>query len=247
MTTDIVQASRTEMQREEDVFTDGLLRAAADPNCDVEKLERLMAMKERGDAQRRRTAFMAAMARLQAELPQVTKSGAIMNAGGPGKAATVRNTYAKIEDIDVAVRPLCTAEGFSFSLDAKAVPGGTEYTSTMSHREGHAETRTLILPPDSGGGRSAAQCVGSNLAYARRYLLMMHLNLVTRDIDNDGQGEPELITPEQVDELRAALKKTGRNEARLLLFLKVGSLDEIPAHKFKPTIMLASEPLEPSK
>ena len=239
---EMVKVDASAMQRQEDVFTEGLLRAATDPSCDVDKLERLLAMQKSMIDDKRRTSFMASMARLQESLPQITKSGAILDRDGK-----VRSTFAKIEDIDVAIRPLCAAEGFSFSLDSKGNAQGTEFTSTISHRDGHSETKTLFLPTDAHSSRSAAQNAGSTIAYARRYLLMMHLNLVTRDVDNDGQGEAQPITSAQVEQLRAALKATGRSEARFLLWLKIGSLEEMPAFRFAPALTLASEPKEASK
>jgi hypothetical protein len=235
VSTAIVPVAPADMQHEAGSILSVIARAAADPSVNVDKLERLLAIQQTIIADQRRTSYMASMARLQAVLPQITKSGAIMD------GLTVRSTYAKIEDIDVAVRPLCTAEGFSFSLDSRPTSGGTEYTSTMSHRDGHSETRTLLLPPATGRGCSPAQSTGANLSYARRYLLIMHLNLVTRDVDNDGQGESRPITAAQVDELRAALIDAGKSEARFLLWLKVGSLEELAADKYGPALMAVSE------
>src|ERR1700690_2098399 len=90
---------------------DVIARAASDPTVNVDKLERLLAIQERLLADQRKTAFYAALARLQARLPQILKSGQILDRDGQ-----VRNRYAKIEDIDVAIRPLWAEEGFSFSF-----------------------------------------------------------------------------------------------------------------------------------
>lgn len=161
----------------------GISKAAADPNIDVEKLERLLAIQERLLADQRRAAFSAALARLQARMPQIVKNGSIDR--GQGKTKT---TYARIEDIDAEIRPLMADEGFAVAYDSKSVPGGIEFTCAMSHREGHTETKTLTLPIDNGPGRNAVQSIGSTTTYAKRYLLGMHLNLITCDEDDDGQG-----------------------------------------------------------
>ena len=213
-----------------------IARAAADPTVNVEKLERLLAMQQTILADQRRTAFMAAKARLQAILPQVTKHGTISDRDG-----NARNRFAKIEDIDTAIRPLYTAEGFSFDADSKAVSGGATYTCKMSHAEGHSETKELFLPLDSGAGRNAVQSAGSTLSYARRYLIMMHLNLVTRDEDNDGNGAPSTVTPAQAAELKAGLAATGGSEARFLNWLAVGSFEEIPAANYARAMKFIEE------
>ena len=94
---------------------DTIARAARDSSVDVAKLERLLAIQERLMVDQRRTAYMAALAQLQAELPQIGKAGTITDREG-----AVRNRYAKLEDIDAAIRPLCAAHGFSFSFDSNA-------------------------------------------------------------------------------------------------------------------------------
>ena len=200
-------------------------RAARDPSVDVEKLERLLAIQERLLADQRKTAYFAALARLQATLPQIAKSGAILDRGG-----TVRNKYAKLEDIDVVIRPLCATEGFSFSFDSKPAVKGTDYSCAMQHCDGHTETKTLTLPPDEGGGRGAVQSAGSALSYAKRYLLGMHLHLVTRDEDDDGRGQP--ISEEQAAHLRKSLADSGGSEERMLKWLGIESFEGIPMGQY---------------
>ena len=229
--TSIVHAPKGDMVREETSTLDVIARLARDPSTNVDTVERLVALMERQQADARRTSYMASMARLQAVMPQVTKSGTIMNKDG----RTVRSTFAKIEDVDIAIRPQCTAEGFSFSLDSKAVPGGTEYTSKLSHRDGHSETKTLFLPHETVMGCSAAQSAGSQLSFARRYLVMMHLNLVTRDQDDDASGHDTPITSDQLGQIHDKLTALEANETsvgRFLNYMASASLEAIPAANF---------------
>lgn len=207
---------------------DVIARAARDPSVDAEKLERLFALQERVVADRRKTAYFAALARLQAKIPQITKSGTIADRDGK-----VRNKFAKIEDIDVAIRPLCAEEGFSFSFDSKVIPfdakgssAGSIYYCAMQHRDGHSETKEIMLPVDSGAGRNAVQSAGSSISYAKRYLLGLHLHIVTRDEDDDGNGRQK-ITPEQAAELRASFEETGGKEELFLKFAMADSFEDI--------------------
>ncbi len=235
---DLATTQPTDIQREASSTLAAIVRAASDPATDVSKLERLLALHERLLTDQRRTSYMAAMARLQAKLPQISKTAAITNRDGE-----VRNRYAKLEDIDVVVRPLCAEEGFSFSFDSEAGgSAGSKYICTMSHRDGHAETKTLFLPIDSGGtGRGAVQNAGSSLSYARRYLLSMHLNIITRDEDNDGNGAPALVTAEQAEQLRRELAEVGGSEARFLVWLGVSALEDVPAARFGPALKFIDE------
>jgi len=210
---------------------DVITRAARDPTVNVEKLERLLAIKERLLADHRRTAFFAALARLQARLPQIAKSGTITDRQG-----VIRNRYAKIEDIDVVIRPLCAEEGFSFSFDSK----DGEYSCAMQHRDGHTEVKTLKLPQDAGQGRNPVQSAGSTISYARRYLLGMHLNLITRDEDDDGNGRAP-VTPEQAATLRAKLREAGGSDERFLKWLGVATFEEIPGDRYEGALRFIEE------
>ena len=224
--TDIVVAESTEIQREASSILDVIARAAKDPSINVEKLERLLAIQERLLADQRRTSFMAALAALQARLPQIAKSGHVVVNG------QLRSKFARIEDVDQAIRPLCTEHGFAFAFDSAAGQYGITFSCTMSHRDGHSETKTITLPADKGAGRNEVQAVGSATSYARRYLLAMHLHLVTRDEDDDGNGGGRPITPEQAAELREALAAVKGSESRFLNWLAAPSFEEIPAANF---------------
>jgi hypothetical protein len=217
----------TAIQAEASSIMQVLSRAAADPAVNVEKLERLLAMQERLLADQRRTAFMRDLGELEAKLPQITKRGQVVVSG------QLRSRFAKIEDVDDAIRPLCREHGFAFSFDSEPTQNGIRFSCTMSHRDGHAETKTITLPTDAGAGRNAVQAVGSATSYARRYLLAMHLHLVTRDEDDDGNGGRHPVTPEQAAELRAALAAVKGNESRFLNWIAAASFEEIPAANFK--------------
>lgn len=191
--------SRAIVQSPSAASTSGVLavieRASKDPLVDVDKLERLLAMQKEVLADQRHMAFSMALSRLQEKMPQIVKNGAIRDG-----QRNVRSKYAKLEDIDSEIRPLCSEEGFAFSYDSKRVPDGIEFSCEMSHRDGHTATKTIVLPVDNGAGRNGVQSVGSTTSYARRYLLQMHLNLVFCDEDDDGQSagvrEPSAPTVE---------------------------------------------------
>lgn len=233
--TDTKAIARVEPQELSDPLTSFLERAAKDPTIDVDKLERLLAMKEKVDAQERHRRFMDALARLQARLPQIGKSGHVVING------QLRSKYARLEDIDAAIRPLCTEEGFAFSFDSKPVQGGVEYSCEMTHRDGWSETKTITLPVDKGAGRNDVQAMGSTTSYARRYLLEMHLNLVKRDEDDDGVGGRRPITPDQVDTLRRMMADTKTNEAKFLNWLAARTLEEVPAANYDRAIKALEE------
>jgi hypothetical protein len=212
-----------------DPFTAFLERAARDPSIDVDKLERILALKEKNDAQERKRLFFAALSALQAELQPIAKSG---------ENTHTRSRYVKLDDLLIVIRPLVEKHGFAFSFDSKPVTGGIDFTCEMMHVCGHAEVKHIVLPADgvgSQGGRSgmnAIQGVGSTTSYARRYLLDMHLNLARRDEDDGTGASAACITAEQAAEIRKRLTEAGRDEARFLNWAAAESFEQIPAANY---------------
>lgn len=204
-------------------------QAISTPNFDVGTIERIIALKERMDDQGRRNAFAAAMSRLQSKLPQIDKRGRITVGGQE------RSRYARIEDIDVQVRPYLAEEGFSFTWNSRPAeaPDEVRYIGTLTHHLGHSEDKYVDLPIEnelSSQGKlmmTKVQKRGSTLSYAIRTLLRMHLNLVMRDEDNDGQGNPELITAKDLSAIVALLDSTGSSRPGFLVFMKVEQLEDI--------------------
>lgn len=151
-------------------------RAAADPSCDIEKMERLMAMHERMQASQASVAFNAAMADMQCELPSIAERGK-----GHG---TVR--YATFEDINDVVKPIMQKHGFAVSFKVEHHQGGINVTGVLMHKGGHREETTMLLPSDTSGSKNAVQAVGSSVSYGKRYVMSALLNLTTRGEDDDG-------------------------------------------------------------
>lgn len=207
-----------------------ILQVVQDPRMDVEKMERLLAMQERVMADQRKTAFMAAMARLQERLPQIDKHGQAKN-----------SKFAKLEDIDVIIRPMLAEEGFSFSFDEESHEEKTvTFVATLSHRDGHAESKRLTVPIDAAAKnregmsiRPAIQDAGSTVSYARRYLIKMMLNIIEKNEDTDGEDR-KTISAEQVLDIETALQDTKSDKAKFLrLIAGVERLEDIPVRDMK--------------
>lgn len=201
-----------------------IARAASDESVDVEKMERLFALKERMDGQERQRIFADALARIQAAAPRITQHG-----------KTDKARFAKLEDIDFAMRPLMAGEGFSLSFDTEMIDGKVLMVGKLSHRAGHSEEKRLALPIDNGPGRNSIQAMGSTVSYGRRYLTKMFFNIIEVGEDNDGNGAPgKPITQKQADELNDILDEIGSGEkARFLKWAGVEKLADVTAAKFE--------------
>ncbi|HGJ9381283.1 TPA: ERF family protein [Pseudomonas aeruginosa] len=150
-------------------------KAASDPSCDIEKLERLMAMHERLQSKQAEQQYAEAMAAMQQELPSIGERG---NAAG-------RYTYALWEDINEQLKPILAKHGFSISFRMPRCDKGIEVEGVLTHRAGHSERTTIVLPADTSGNKNAVQAVASSVSYGKRYTAGALLNFTTHGEDDD--------------------------------------------------------------
>ena len=151
-----------------------IARAANDPNTDVDKMERLMAMYERIEGKRAEAAFSSALSEMQDKLPSIGERG---NAAG-------RYTYALWEDINAAIKPVLKAHGFALSFRTDFT-NGIKVTGVLSHSSGHKEETSIVLPADPSGNKNAVQAVASSVSYGKRYTAGALLNLTSHGEDDD--------------------------------------------------------------
>lgn len=161
-------------QAEEQHF---LLQLATNPAVDVAKLQAILQMHKDVKAQQARTAFNRAFTALQPELPVIDET-----------AKTDKTTYAPLEDIVEAVRPLCQKHGFSFGWESFFPPDGQiRVVCTLTHVEGHERTCEFSAATDATGSKNAIQARASAVSYGQRYTLKALLGIVTRKVDDDGE------------------------------------------------------------
>ncbi len=232
-TQDIALRPQAELQNVDALGVLGVIaRAANDPTVDVTKMQALLEMQKDLMRMQAEREFNAALVDLQAEVPRVSKLGQIVNKG------TVQSTFARYEDIDKSVRPLMRKYGFAVSFDNPKTAGGLmEFTAELRHRAGHKKDYHLSLPVDSSGAKNSTQGAGSTFSYAKRYLLCDILNIVTEGEDNDGNGPDPVITADQRMDIETVIHDKNINLQAFLTWLKVPTLADIPAARFREVWM----------
>lgn len=211
-----------------DAYLDMIERAARDPAVDIDKVERLMSMRERLMDRHAKEAYASALSEMQTELPSIAERGKIDI--GRGKP----QSYALWEDINDAVKPVLAKFGFALSFRTGRAEGQVFVTGVLSHRAGHSEETTMHLPLDTSGSKNAVQAVGSSTSYGKRYTAAALLNLTSRGEDDDGKagGAGPKVTGDQAGELQELLDSVGASKADFLAWAKVERLTDIPAGKF---------------
>jgi len=219
-------------------------RYVRDPSIDVDKLERILAMKERMDAKEAEIEFNEAKASLSQKLAgyRIVRSRMVLydidkNDKKKGKEEAFK--YAPLEDIDKIVRPLLVETGMDVSYTTatrEREGGGAVITARLTHRGGHFQEASIPIPLDTTGGKSNTQAMGSTFSYGRRYTLCMLLNIVTVGEDDDGSGG--YIDGAQIDHLRELIGKVKaldpkRDESTFCKYMRVTTLPELPQQQYR--------------
>ena len=215
-----------------------IARAAQDPQCDIEKMERLLAMQERIVAKHAESEFNAALNAAQAEISTIAA-----DAENP----QTRSRYATYAKLDKVLRPIYTRHGFSLSFDEtdSPKPDHIRVLAILAHRGGHSHTYQKDMPADGKGAKGGdvmtkTHAAGAAASYGMRYLLKGIFNVAIGEEDTDGndpKGEP-CITEAQVADLQALMQEVGADKARFFAYLKIGALEEIYARNYASVVKL---------
>jgi len=169
-----------------DPFLMMIERAASDHRVDIDKMDRLLQMKERRDAKQARDEFDAAMAGAQEEMRAISPDA---------NNNQTRSKYATYAALDHAVRPIYARHGFALSFNTGDAPTPAEVRllCVVSHRGGHRQDYKIDMPADGKGAKGGdvmtrTHATGAAASYGQRYLLKLIFNLAVGDVDDDGNG-----------------------------------------------------------
>ena len=195
-------------------------RVVLNPDADMDKLDKMLDMQERILNRNAKQSYTADLAAMQAELPLVGKLGE-----GHNKAK-----YARLEDINEAIRPTLQKYGFAVTFRTKQAEKTLTVTAILSHRMGHSEETDLILPLDTSGSKNAVQAVGSTISYGKRYALCLLLNISTGD-DTDGNlptpESPSTVQLDEISALRNAALLAGVDEAYICKKAGINRIEDL--------------------
>lgn len=201
-------------------------RVALDPDASIEKLERMLEMKERLESKEAVRAFNDAFARCQREIPTVLRNR---------RNQQTNSNYADLAAVESAVMPTVNSHGFSMRFFPTASPLENHYgvDCVVSHEGGHSETHHADVPSDGKGlkgndNKTATHAFGSTMSYGRRYLLCMIWNIATADNDGNGSNAQKSITADQFVELQRLIDESGADKEKFLLAYRAESLEEFP-------------------
>lgn len=208
-------------------------RIVMDPSLPIERLERMLEMKERMEDRARedekwhaRKAYMSAMAACQKELPVIRKNQ---------RNDHTKSSYADLAAIEDQAMPIIHGYGFSVSFQPAGYNEAGELLLKwkVAHSDGHEESDIAGIPVDGAGSqgkvnKTGTQAFGSTATYGRRYLLCMLFNISTGD-DKDGNKAPtddeKLISQDQVKTILDLIAET---DSDIEKFCQIGKIEAIP-------------------
>ncbi len=173
-----------------------LLEIAVRQDLDIDKLERLVAMKERWDAEQARKAYYDAMARFQKLLPSLEKDKHVHYETKTG--AVIDYDHTSLGSIKKQIQEHAADCGLSYRWEFNDGPDLMEVTCIITHVDGHSERSSQSAPTDTSGHKNTIQGRQSTRTYLERSTVVGALGLMTADKDDDGrQGQVSGPIPEE--------------------------------------------------
>ena len=205
-------------------------RMALNPGTNAGKLERLIAMYERLKAKDAELAYNAAKGRIQKKLagikivktrPVSCESEKERRQNGSHEAFK----YGPLEEIDKHLRPLLAEEEMDLSYSDDPQEGARiRIRGRLKHLpSGHYEDSFMPAPPDTTGGKSDVQAIGSTNSFLRRYIACNIFNIVVVGDDDDGNGGT--IDEAQTKTILDLIKKA-KAGPKVLKYIKAQSIEE---------------------
>lgn len=210
-----------------------MLQMAVSQGADLDKLEKLMQLQERWEANEARKAYVVAMNAFKANPPTVLKTKNV-------SFNTTTYNHALLENAAELIGAELTKHGLSFRWDCEQLEGGiVRVTCVLTHCQGHSERTALQAGLDQSGGKNNIQALGSTVSYLERYTLFAATGMAAKGMDDDGKGsEAVFITESQAADLKALLEEVGADEKKFLEYFKIDAIEHLPAKAYRQAVTM---------
>lgn len=207
-------------------------RAARDAAVDIEKFERLMAMKERVEDRLAKQAFDNAIAQAKGELGPIVKNRAVDFTTGKGRTNYRYEDFAAVAS---AVDPVLARHGLSYRFRSEQQGARLKVTCRVSHADGYGEDTTLEANNDESGNKNSIQAVGSAATYLQRYTLKLALGLAASNDDDTAREDPDLgaIGHDEIAFVEQQIRDTDSDLEKFLRTIDAPSVAEMNIAQFK--------------
>ena len=212
-----------------------IFHLAIEKGYDLEQIEKMMQLKEKFDKLEAEKAFVRAMAEFKAEPLVITKDGFNKKYG---------SHYSTIGNIVNTVTPRMGECGLTHKWEIdQSNEAMIKITCIVTHEAGHSEQTSMSAPPDNSGSKNLIQEIKSTRTYlsSATFESLMGLASSNANINDDGNGaagHPVTYLDDkqkgQVLDMIAEIITIDpqRDETSFINYMKVTSVDLIPANRF---------------
>lgn len=181
---ELVSVPKTQIAERVSVTPMELIQAAMVQGADIGKLEKLIELQMRWEANEAKKAFVEAMNSFKADPPEIIKNKHVAY-------KDVSYDHATLDQVCDKVTESLSKHGISHRWTIAQSDAIIKVTCILTHRMGHSEETTLMAGADNTGSKNAIQAIASSVSYLQRYTLLAATGLAASNADNDGQGAPK--------------------------------------------------------
>jgi hypothetical protein len=164
-----------------------LLRIAIERNVEVDKLEKLLDMQFRFEAQQAKRQYDLAKVGFKKEPSlRIIKSETVSYKTATG---TTEYRFPPLDRCCEVIIPLLAGHLISHNWEIGQHENLISVTCVLTHVAGHAEEVTIMGPPDSSGGKNAIQSICSTVSYLERYTLLAVCGVAASDMPQGERSE----------------------------------------------------------
>ena len=227
-----------------------IFHLAIEKGYDFEQIEKMMELQEKFEKREAEKAFVKAMAKFKAEPLVITKDGFNKKYGSP---------YSTIGNIVNTVTPRMGECGLTHRWEIDQTDGiMIKSTCIVTHESGHSESTSMYGPPDKSGSKNPIQEIKSSRTYlnSATFENLMGLASSNANINDDGNGaggHPVTYLDDkqkgQVLDMIAEIITIDpqRDETSFINYMKVTSVDLIPANRFNQAMSCLKTTLNDAK
>lgn len=162
-----------------------LIQLAIEQGADIDKLERLMGLQERWEANEAKKQYSEAFAAFKAEAVEIIKRKRVHFTSQKG---VTDYKHAELSDVVEAVTPALSKHGLSASWTLKQEKDWLWVTCTLKHKMGGSDSATLGGPYDTSGNKNPVQAIASTKTMLERQTLKAVCGVSEKGEDDDGAG-----------------------------------------------------------
>ncbi len=207
---------------------DQLLMIAVQQGADIDKMEKLMALQERWEANQARKAYMVAVSEFKQNPPTVIKDLVNKQYG---------SNYTSLANMVNTVNKALGVHGLNARWDINQSGADITITCILTHSMGHSEKVPLTAGPDESGKKNSIQQIKSTITYLEgaTFQAVTGIACAEPSQDDDGNGFSSnatlFITQEQIEDLEKAMKVAGVESDYICKKANITSLSMVPASR----------------